>query len=99
MPTWPTIERVSPAARTSTQALWQTESSRTQIDQWLPAMEQVAQRKHWRLVIFAKHGCPLADALVIKPGTSSQPYDECTTWRQDALKHIAALRPASSASW
>ncbi|MBX6358295.1 MAG: acyltransferase [Micromonosporaceae bacterium] len=61
--------------------------------QWLPALEQVAKEEHWRLVVYAKHGCPLADALVVKPGTTSQRYDECTAWRKDALAAIAALHP------
>jgi peptidoglycan/LPS O-acetylase OafA/YrhL len=61
--------------------------------QWLPALEQVAVDKHWRLVVYAKHGCPLADALVTKPGTTSQPFDECTAWRTEALGEIEELHP------
>jgi peptidoglycan/LPS O-acetylase OafA/YrhL len=61
--------------------------------QWLPALEQVARDQHWRLVVYAKHGCPLADALVTKPGTTSQPFDECTAWRKDALAAVKSLHP------
>jgi hypothetical protein len=61
--------------------------------QWLPAADKAAQDRHWRLVVFAKHGCTPANAVTIKPG-SNQPYRECTAWRANAIAAIQALHPA-----
>jgi peptidoglycan/LPS O-acetylase OafA/YrhL len=61
--------------------------------QWLPAADKAAQDRHWRLVVFAKHGCTPANAVTIKPG-SNQPYRECTAWRANAIAAIQAMHPA-----
>jgi peptidoglycan/LPS O-acetylase OafA/YrhL len=91
---------VAPAVSAGCDRLGDPSSSTTVVlfgdshaNQWLPALEQVAEDQHWRLVTYAKHGCPLADALVTKPGTTNQPFDECTAWRKEALAAIKALHP------
>ncbi len=94
------VRSVAPAVDAGCDQLGDPASSTTVVligdshaHQWLPALEQVATDEHWRLVVYAKHGCPLADALVTKPGTTNQPFDECTAWRTEALAKVQELRP------
>jgi peptidoglycan/LPS O-acetylase OafA/YrhL len=62
-------------------------------EQWFDPLNEVALRWHWRLVVFLKDGCTPASALTFK-GTTTQPYAECTQWRQEALRRMVQLRPA-----
>jgi hypothetical protein len=62
-------------------------------EQWFDALDAVAKRRHWRLVVLAKSGCTPAEALTIKIN-ARRSYSECKTWREDAFKVIAGLKPA-----
>ncbi|WP_432975692.1 acyltransferase family protein [Dactylosporangium sp. CA-233914] len=62
-------------------------------EQWFDAMDAVARKRHWRLVVLAKSGCTPADALTIKVN-SRRAYSECASWREDAFKVITRLKPA-----
>jgi peptidoglycan/LPS O-acetylase OafA/YrhL len=56
--------------------------------QWLPAIEELASARGWRLTVFAKSGCPVADIAPRKDGSRfSEP--ECATWRQASIDMIA----------
>jgi peptidoglycan/LPS O-acetylase OafA/YrhL len=61
--------------------------------QWFPALEAIANRRDWRLVVHLKVGCPTA-ALPVRPEALDRPYGECEDWRRHALDQIEALRPA-----
>jgi hypothetical protein len=58
---------------------------------WFPALNLISQQQHWRLVDLTKAGCPLADVRVSRGGA---PYNNCTAWRRNSEKMIAALHPA-----
>jgi hypothetical protein len=60
--------------------------------QWLPALEQLATERDWRLVSITKSGCPVVDATVWN-APLKRPYRECDTWRKMALDRIAVEYP------
>ncbi|MEU7875133.1 acyltransferase family protein [Dactylosporangium sp. NPDC049140] len=62
-------------------------------EQWFDAMDAVAKKKQWRLVVLAKSGCTPAAALTIKIN-SRRAYTECADWREDAFALIKKLKPA-----
>jgi len=57
--------------------------------QWFPAMQQLALDHHWRLLYFAKKGCPPSEQPLRNGATSG-----CDAWRAQALEDIVAARPA-----
>jgi len=60
--------------------------------QWVPAMEEIARRRHWRLVSITKAGCAFSSAERVL-GRPPLLYDSCITWNQAVLRQIAGLRP------
>jgi peptidoglycan/LPS O-acetylase OafA/YrhL len=62
-------------------------------EQWFDAMDGLAKKRHWRLVVLTKSGCTPAAALTIKIN-ARRAYTECASWREDAFKVIARLKPA-----
>jgi peptidoglycan/LPS O-acetylase OafA/YrhL len=61
--------------------------------QWYDAVEVVARKRGWRLVVFTKADCGPALATVGRNG-GTVPYEECEQWRLRALARIQQLRPA-----
>ncbi len=61
--------------------------------QWFPAIEQLAKAKGFRLEVFVKAACPLAE---VEPYDHKliRPYVECTQWRERVFERLTALRPA-----
>jgi peptidoglycan/LPS O-acetylase OafA/YrhL len=59
---------------------------------WYPAMDMVAQQRHWRLSTVTKVTCPLQDLPITSPYLGRH-YSECEEWRQEALAKLAAERP------
>jgi peptidoglycan/LPS O-acetylase OafA/YrhL len=62
-------------------------------EQWFDAVDAVAKRRHWRLVVLAKSGCTPADAYTIKVN-ARRAFTECATWREEAFAKIRELKPA-----
>ncbi|MGH3096643.1 MAG: acyltransferase family protein [Streptosporangiales bacterium] len=60
--------------------------------QWSTALNKVAKDRHWRLVVFAKAGCPPADIARYKADLR-RAYTECGDWRKDALQQIDGIAP------
>jgi|tagenome__1003787_1003787.scaffolds.fasta_scaffold20782693_2 hypothetical protein len=58
---------------------------------WFPALELIARRRHWRLVVMTKSGCPPAEVKIVRAGAS---YGTCQQWRTNIKAQIAALHPA-----
>jgi hypothetical protein len=54
--------------------------------QWVPAMQQIATQRHWRLRSETKSGCPLIGVHIALKATL--PYPSCTRWNADALKQL-----------
>ncbi|MGC5038122.1 acyltransferase family protein [Streptomyces sp. DT190] len=59
--------------------------------QWFPALDAISRRQGWRLVSLTKASCKTADLTIVNRG---KPYTACDTWRENALRRIAELRPA-----
>jgi len=59
---------------------------------WQPALEPIAQQRHWRLVTMAKVTCPLPDMPIMSPYLG-RTYTECGRWRAQVLKRLTNERP------
>jgi hypothetical protein len=61
--------------------------------QYQPALDWIAKRRRWRLVLFGKASCPPAAARVVNyPMGRVDP--DCAPWRSDVIRRIADERPA-----
>jgi peptidoglycan/LPS O-acetylase OafA/YrhL len=58
--------------------------------QWFPALQEMAQRNHWRLDVRTKKGCPTADIPIADPARGP----ECGPWRSQVIADLADERPA-----
>ena len=61
-------------------------------EQWFPALQAIANEKHWRLVTLLKSSCPIAGVDIYSP-TLKRIDLECSAWRKKALERIAQLNP------
>jgi peptidoglycan/LPS O-acetylase OafA/YrhL len=59
---------------------------------WFPALDQVANARHWRLVVWTKATCPPVDVTLISPDLG-RTYTECDEWRSDVISLISSLHP------
>lgn len=60
--------------------------------QWFPAVSKVFDRAGWRLLVLTKSSCPMVDEPIFSSSIGRE-YTVCATWREHALKQVAALRP------
>ncbi|GAA3088501.1 acyltransferase family protein [Streptosporangium carneum] len=60
--------------------------------QWFAVAERIAVRRGWALEVLTKPGCPLPRLTVVDPRLGRE-YRECDTWREHALKRLAAQAP------
>ncbi|WP_353809238.1 acyltransferase family protein [Agromyces sp. SYSU T00194] len=65
-------------------------SGGSHVMQWYEAMEGIAARNGWALVLVDKDGCRL-----ISPEGAREisPYDACVEWNEKVVDEIAAIRP------
>jgi peptidoglycan/LPS O-acetylase OafA/YrhL len=61
---------------------------------WLPAIEQVARERGWRVETLLKSACATADVSYFSLPLKRR-YTECEQWRADAMSYIAKTRPAA----
>jgi hypothetical protein len=61
--------------------------------QWLPAIEELAFVRDWRLIGLTKSACPPVDVRVWLEN-KKRGYRECDAWRRHALERIASESPA-----
>ena len=61
--------------------------------QWFPALDFMAESRHWRLVVLAKTTCPPNVISVFSPVLNRQ-YTECDQFRDAAFARIAEEKPA-----
>jgi peptidoglycan/LPS O-acetylase OafA/YrhL len=59
---------------------------------WNPALEQVAQQRHWRLETLAKITCPLQNLPITSPYLGRE-YTECEQWRGEITTRLQAEHP------
>ncbi len=62
------------------------------VHQWLPAFDELGRTRHWRVVLWSKAACPVADITLFN-FLLGRTYTSCDTWRQATLARIAAMRP------
>lgn len=60
--------------------------------QWAPAYRAFADREGWRLVVMTKSACAVSAAPIFLRKLR-RPFRECATWRDEALREVAALAP------
>jgi peptidoglycan/LPS O-acetylase OafA/YrhL len=59
---------------------------------WNPALEQVAEQRHWRLETLGKVTCPLPNLPITSPFLGRE-YTECEQWRGDIGARLQAEHP------
>ncbi|HTT89099.1 MAG TPA: acyltransferase family protein [Acidimicrobiales bacterium] len=59
---------------------------------WFPALDEIANARHWRLVVWTKATCPPADVTLVSPDLG-RTYTECDEWRRDVTSQIYSLHP------
>ena len=60
--------------------------------QWFPALEAMANHRHWRLIPMTKAACPALD-MPVRNETLRRRYSECEVWRKSAIQYIERVRP------
>ena len=60
--------------------------------QWFPALEVLALRHDWRLVVFTKISCRFVD-LPIYSRELKREYTECQQWREIVVTQLQELQP------
>ena len=61
-------------------------------EHWFPALELIANEKHWHLFTLLKASCPAARVQVYSVTLKRQDV-ECSSWRESALQRIVQLHP------
>jgi peptidoglycan/LPS O-acetylase OafA/YrhL len=59
---------------------------------WQPALQQVAEERHWRLETLARVTCPLQDLPITSPYLGRE-YTECEQWRTEITARLQAEHP------
>ena len=59
---------------------------------WQPALEPVAQERHWRLETMSKVLCPLMNLSINSPYLGRK-FTECEQWRGDIIARLERERP------
>jgi peptidoglycan/LPS O-acetylase OafA/YrhL len=59
---------------------------------WNPALESLAEQRHWRLETLGKVTCPLLDLPLTSPYLGRK-YTECEQWRDEILARLKAEHP------
>lgn len=58
------------------------------VGQWVAAMQPVAQRRNWQLIVITRGWCPFSTESEKEPGDRG-----CLKWNADAAAEILAMRP------
>lgn len=59
--------------------------------QWFPALERIAEARHWRVLTFVKVACPFLD-LRISNVALKREYTECEAYREATIAALGALK-------
>lgn len=60
---------------------------------WLPPLDAIAKERGWKLTLFSKTRCPVADVEFVI-SELGRAYVECTEWREKAIERIGEMKPA-----
>ena len=55
--------------------------------QYFPALEELAENQHWRLIELTKAECP-PEEVEVRSMVEDREYSQCDTWRQSAFERI-----------
>ncbi len=61
--------------------------------QWFSALNDIARRHRWRLIVLTKKGCPTA-AIPVFSSMVNRELTECGPWRQNVFARLATEHPA-----
>jgi peptidoglycan/LPS O-acetylase OafA/YrhL len=59
---------------------------------WNPALQRLAEQRHWRLETLGKVTCPLMELPITSPYLGRE-YTECEQWRADIMARLQAEHP------
>ncbi len=62
----------------------------SKMGQWIPALQKLAEQRHWQLISITKAGCPFSD---IKRMNGAVEYTTCQVWNQAVIAKIRELKP------
>jgi hypothetical protein len=60
--------------------------------QWFPALESIAEARHWRLLTFVKVACPFID-MKVRNVALKREYPECAEFRERTIERLAGIEP------
>jgi peptidoglycan/LPS O-acetylase OafA/YrhL len=60
--------------------------------QWSPALQAIAQRRHWHLLTYTKLSCPFIDIPTYSDMLGRE-YSECAVWRGRVVDRLRKVRP------
>ncbi|MFN8189182.1 MAG: SGNH hydrolase domain-containing protein [Nocardioidaceae bacterium] len=60
--------------------------------QWLPALDALGKKLHWKVVSWTKAACPIADVPVYND-TLGREFTECEQWRTLTAERVENLNP------
>ncbi|WP_434743071.1 SGNH hydrolase domain-containing protein [Micromonospora sp. SH-82] len=60
--------------------------------QWVPALQEIAAQRDWRLVTHTKSQCPVVD-VEVAGGDEARPNRSCGQWNRALRERLAADRP------
>jgi peptidoglycan/LPS O-acetylase OafA/YrhL len=61
---------------------------------WKPALQQVAEQRHWRMELLSKGACPLLDLPVTNPlRRLVELVEHCEQWRSQVIERLQAEHP------
>jgi peptidoglycan/LPS O-acetylase OafA/YrhL len=79
--------------------LGDTKSSKTIVllgdshaQQWIQAVDPIAQRNGYKLITYMKSACSLAD-IKLWDDTNKKDYVECSSWRKEVLDQVEKIKP------
>ena len=59
---------------------------------WFPGLNAQASKRGWKLYLYAKGSCPIADVSVFNERLKRQ-YAECDRWRDNVVRRLGAIGP------
>lgn len=62
-------------------------------NQWTPAIDAFAKANHWKIVLYAKAGCPAGEYPYDIDPQTNRVYTQCNEWRTAVLARLKALKP------
>ena len=57
---------------------------------WLPALQSIAQARHWTIISHTKSSCPFIDTPITR---GNDPYPECAEWNKKIVNEIITNKP------